>query len=96
MRSKLLSTTTFALALAAGGLLMQPVGALAQADADKAGDRNMSKTRATTGAAAGSSTRATFPQCSDAGAPEEVTRCLNREMAQALERGVGAREIINR
>jgi sporulation protein YlmC with PRC-barrel domain len=36
MRSKLLSTTTFALALTAGGLLMQPVGASAKADADKA------------------------------------------------------------
>lgn len=60
-------------------------------------DRRMSRTRSSSGTAAGASSAAIFPECSDAGPPpEEVTRCLNRNMAQALQRGVGANELIDR
>ena len=94
---KTILAATCASALLAGTALAGSAGHSTKADHSgvKSGERNPAHAPRTTtdrarpGAAAGASSQSVAPECGGMASEEEVTRCLNRHMAQMAERGVG-------
>lgn len=89
---KIILSAACASALLAGTALAEQASHPSKLDrpSAKSAQTGAVHSRAGAGAAAGASSQSLAPECRDMASEEETTRCLNRHMAQMVERGDGA------